>query len=332
MTTPYEEWGSIRESGTGDGRLEIPSKTTPVNTGYGQVRYGIGPAGEPRLMVPCAKGLTRITIPPTEKLFVTVISLTGPDGRQSYIDLICRDMALEKVFSELCTEVIRRLEDGESPEKGVTQAIEDFRALLARPSTAEVSREKILGLVGELYMLCKMTSLGIESPPLWLGPWEQRHDFRGNSLALEVKSSGRSDTNKVYIHGIDQLSPPEGGRLVLTHLRFEEEASGPISVSSLYHHLRNEIADVLRLNNGLSLVGCDDPDASEWNSYRFSLQSLGAWEIVDGFPRITASEFLSGHLPPGIENLEYTVDLTAATEFEIEDADMDKYIKEMANA
>lgn len=332
MTAPYEIWADIRMSGSGNDRLEISSKAASTNTGYGYVRYGVGSAGEPHLLVPCASGQISIPIDPTDKLVVSVKSLTGPDGRQNYIDLICRDILLEKVFSELCVEVMRRLDDGESPASGVTQAIEDFKALLVNPATIETSKEKILGLIGELFMLYRMASLGIESPPLWLGPWEQRHDFRGNSLALEVKSSGRSDASKVSIHGIDQLSPPEGGRLLLTLLRFEEDSGGQISVSYLYHLIRKKITDYQRLNDGLSRIGCENPDAANWNRYKFTFQSLGVWEIINGFPRITAEDFFSGSLPPGISKIQYSLDLSVAGAYMIHEHEMDSYLKEMANA
>jgi len=332
MTVPYEVWADIRRTGVGDGRLEIPSKPAHVNTGYGPVRYGVGPEGEPRLLVPCASGRVRILVDQSPRLFVTVASLSGSQGRQSYIDLICRDVALEKVFSELCVEVMRRIEGGSSPEASVIQSIEDFRALLSRAREAEVSREKVLGLVGELFMLNRFVMLGIDAPALWLGPWEQRHDFRGNGQALEVKTSGRSDATRVSIHGVDQLCAPVGGRLFLVHVRFEEESGAPYSVSRIFHQIKKKVTDVQRLREGLSRVGCDDPDSAEWNCHEFSFQSIGVWEVLAGFPRITCNEFSAGKLAPGIASLEYTVDLSAADDYLVNDAELDSFMKGMANA
>jgi hypothetical protein len=132
MTLPHEAWSDLRRAQKGDGRLEIPSLASAVSTGYGAIRFALGGDAEPRLLVPCASVRARVPADPSQKLSLRVLEYQSSEGRQAYIDLMCRDRLLEMVFSELCSDVMRRVEIGQPPEIAVSGAIEDFRTLLSK--------------------------------------------------------------------------------------------------------------------------------------------------------------------------------------------------------
>src|SRR5690554_4908866 len=109
MTCPHEAWAKLRESGKGDGRLEIASYPAPVQTGYGPIRFALGSENEARILIPCASVQAGVRAESSVNLKLRVAEYRGPAGRQAYLDLICQDKSLEMVFSELASEIMRRV-------------------------------------------------------------------------------------------------------------------------------------------------------------------------------------------------------------------------------
>lgn len=329
MILPHEAWASLRLSGKGDGYLKIASLTSAVDAGYGPILFALGRGGEARLLIPCGSVPIRLPAVSTDNLKIHMTRLGDSRGRQQiYLDVTCQDQSLETAFSELAAGIMRRVDGGATPADAVTSAVDEFKALFTKASK-DITREEILGLVGELYVLNRFATFRGTATDIWMGPWDQRHDFRSNFRALEVKTSGRSDTSRVRVHGADQLLPPTGGELVLIQLRLEEVPGGPLSIESLYKALAEQLGSAQRLNEGLRLLGCDDPSSAAWNCYQFALESMHGWEVRDGFPRLTSREMASGSFPPGIGNLEYTLDLSMAGRFLMELESLDNYMKKM---
>lgn len=326
---PKQNWDDLRAAGKGDGVLEVPSRSAKVETGYGPARFALGPAGELRLLVPC-HGSTRLEgVRSTEKLSIGVVGYDLDGGRQKFIDLICGDGNLDAVFGELTSEVLKRLEDGEPPEAAVAGTIEEFRTLLFGGASAGVSKKEVVGVLGELVLLKRLSEHRADCGDAWLGPWEQRHDFRRLGKALEVKTSSRSDATKVFIHGIDQLRAPADGELVLAHLCMEPSAEGSIFVASLFDELVEAGVERRRLLEGLSELGCLDPRHEAWNDFRFEFESLSAWRVDSGFPRITAAELKAGNCPAGVSEFSYQIDLSVPTDFRLSESEFNSYLKEL---
>src|SRR6056297_3374486 len=125
-----EFWGRLRSTGTGDGRLEVPSLSTKVETGYGPALYAVGPAGEPRLLVPYGSGSPPKDLGSGPNLFAG-ISVFKIEGRSvPFIDVMVSDRKLDNVFAELVGEILVRLGDGQPPAKAVSGTILDFSTLL----------------------------------------------------------------------------------------------------------------------------------------------------------------------------------------------------------
>ena len=123
------EWAEIRNSGQGDGILEVPSRTTGVTTGYGEVRLAIGPLGEPRLLIPVGRPAGGTTAA-SHNLYLARSSFRSGGKLEHFIDIILRNPHLGRVFSDLVEEILKRLKSGEGPETAVHGTIQDFRSLL----------------------------------------------------------------------------------------------------------------------------------------------------------------------------------------------------------
>ncbi|ABD55779.1 PD-(D/E)XK motif protein [Jannaschia sp. CCS1] len=306
------EWIEIRATGQGDGILEVPSRATAVTTGYGHVRIAIGPQGEPRLLVPVGSPASGSTNVGSRNLVLARSSFRSSGKLEHFIDVTLRNSQLTRVFTELVEEILKRLENGEPPESSVHGTIQDFRNLLAKTPEGEIPLTKLGGLIGELVILERLTAMRPEALDGWTGPIGQRHDFRRCSIALEVKSSLRSDAARVTIHGPEQLLPPSDGRLILVHIRLEPVDGGALSVAELHQAIIKHGTDELALDERLAEIGCRDPRAEEWNATRFAIEGIDFYAVSTGFPSVTPASFSDDMLPAGVVNLTYEIDLSTA--------------------
>ena len=327
---PGQYWENLRWSDRGDGRLEIPSRVSEPETGYGPVRFALGAQKEPRFLVPCSSlqgGLQQYS---TSALAVFK-SRYQIDGRDSpFIDLVCSDPALSGVFAELVNEINRRLSSGEIPEQAVTGAITDFRSLLVSAPRGEVPRETVLGLVGELYVLDRLVEFGSGALNAWLGPHDERHDFRTGNRALEVKTLSRPDATGITISSFSQLLAPVNGSLVLAVVRLDESSRGELTVAVLVQRILRNGGDWETLRRGLENLGCQDPEAMEWNRNAFAFNGMEGFEVKPGFPRLTEAEIVGGSLPVGIRQISYTVDLANADSFRMGSDQLEACFREMS--
>lgn len=310
-----EFWGRLRSSGGGDGKLEVPSLSTEIETGYGPALYAVGPAGEPRLLVPLGTGnaAKNLGSGPNLRAGVSVFNI---DGRSiSFLDVMVTDRKLDNVFAELVGEILIRLGGGQPPTKAVSGTISDFRALLLGQGRGDPSLGQLMGLVGELSIVKRIVDVEPGAVAAWVGPFGQRHDFRFGEKALEVKTSGRSDAGRLSINGFHQMYPPEGGNLHLAHVRLERADGGALSVSSLCSAILEAGADPALLHSALGEVGCEDPFSTRWNRTSFSFEGIDFYRVESGFPRLSPDEFADGVLPPGVASVSYDIDLSHAREF-----------------
>lgn len=305
-------WSELKASGKGDGRLEIPSLATDVDTGYGKVRYSLGENGERRLLIPIGEAGSKNIAGETGSLKVRFPRLILVGRYQRFIDLVCADTTLDHVFEDLVHEILGRIAGGKEPSTAVRGTLEDFRALLFPQRTPEIAVESLIGLLGELYVLSLLAERDPAAVDCWVGPLEMRHDFRTETHAIEVKTSRNTAVSEVLIHGIDQLLPPAGGYLLLAKVTLEPTPDGSIHLAGLFKALLTLGVSRQALLDRLSILGCEDPMDPAWNSRAFSLSALQAWEVTDDFPRITSEDIKGASLPSGVTRIQYSVDLSSA--------------------
>ena len=309
-----ERWRRLKSTGTGDGVIEVPSIDSGVDTGYGHARYALGDQGQPRLLVPIGWMVMDGEQVSTSKLLVTLSRFDVRGAAMIFLDVMCLDRGLDSVFAELAEEILRRIDEGAAPVAAVTEAIEDFRELL-REERRQVTDSIIQGVVGELEVLRRLATYNQKALATWVGPYEQRHDFRRGSEALEVKTSGRADATLVSIHGIEQLAAPTDGSLHLVHVQLERVGGGHLTIGSVFNDLIELGCDTRGLAESLAVLGCNDPHAEEWNRLAFSLEGLTCYHIGESFPRIVNNSFQEGILPAGLSAIEYRLDLAHAHGF-----------------
>lgn len=330
MNEPHRDlWSELKASGKGDGLIEIPSLVTEVDSGYGKVRYSLGENGERRLLVPFSGSIPRGELGETGSLRVRFAKLMLAGRQHRFIDLICMDPTLDRVFEELVDEIIARISSGKEPFAAVRGTLEDFRALLFPRRTSEVSGEMILGLLGELHVLGLLAERDSSAVSCWVGPVEARHDFRTEAHAVEVKTTRSTAGSHVTIHGMDQLLPPSGGQLLLIRVVLEATPDGSVNLAGLYHSLLEAGVSRQALLERLGNAGCDDPLDSAWNAKSYTLASLHAWQVIEGFPRLGVGDPVGVALPAGVSGVQYVVDLASAEDYLLQEQQLIAWLDEM---
>lgn len=311
-------WTILRVGGIETSGLGIPTKLSGVTSPDGAVRYALGANGEPRLLLPLSGEDKPSLVQGAPALDVTVSEYSESGQPKRFLDLTCLMAELETVFAEVTEQILERVARGANCVEATRSTIEDFRALLIRPPSNDVSREKTAGLVGELLVLNRLLARSAEAWQSWNGPESDRHDFAKGSNALEVKVTMRKGKRTISVNGLEQLAEPAGGRLFLQHFEMEAAASGILSVSGLGRSVLAGASKPEKVKELLSAIGCRDVDDIAWNATSFRLENETLYEIGEGFPRLVSSSFPQGVSPKGVSGVSYVADLSEATNFRIE--------------
>ena len=102
---------------------------------------------------------------------------------------------------------------------------------------------------------------GVGRPVVDRAYMNRGHDFRRAVRAIEVKTSMRSDSTRVTIHGAEQLLPPGDGSMHLAHVRLEQADAGSATVSRLRERIIGVGVDATLLDAGLSKLDYDQTSA-----------------------------------------------------------------------
>ena len=180
-------------------------------------------------------------------------------------------------------------------------------------SKSQVSRESILGLIGELHFIDKWVDPNAFSYNSWTGPTGESKDFRGQNIDIEVKvTSSKSGPLVHKISSLDQLQPSDSKPLYLFSLR--------VSLGVNYKNTLEDLISSVRENAIFSrdLSAASYLSEALWN---FSVmedipKALSTFEILDekffhvdeAFPRIRQESLAS---TPEITSIQYEIDLTS---------------------
>lgn len=228
----------------------------------------------------------------------------------TYADLHCRITSLDRVFEELVRDVLGRLSaDRSEPVATCQKVLDEWRALL-RASSQGISRETIVGLVGELEVLRLLAATDpVKALDSWLGPSMSVHDFVLGGAELEVKTTTSVDGNFVFISNIDQLDPTLVGslHLVVVHARedprersLDERIDDLVALGMPHSALLHKVASTSYVYG--SGIATGD---------RFRIRSVRAWRVGDSFPGLRRGELGEARLK-GVSKLRYELALDSA--------------------
>ena len=232
------------------------------------------------------------------------------DEDVTFVDLVCRMPALGFVFERLVDAVLVRLEsDSSSPLDTCRRVLDEWRALL-KVAGQPVTREVVLGLIGELEILRRLVARRpAEAVDAWIGPSGAIHDFARGSTELEVKSTSSIDGNFASISNIDQLDPTLVGQLNLVVVHLRQDGMAP----SLDERIDSLLAAGAPRDGLLAKVaGAGYVYESEHNlDDRYNVRSVRVWHVGPTFPGLRRAEIPADRLH-GISGIRYDLALDSA--------------------
>lgn len=250
-------------------------------------------------------------VPPESLFEVGGMRLSvAPGDRGPLLVLSLEDSTRKDLFRTLCADAISASQSGEKGNELATflARLDAWRRFL-REHHVGLSREEIIGLLGELFVLEGLVFRHPDTWRSWEAPDSGLHDFHLRGHSLEVKTSLRP-SSRVHISSLDQLETDGLRRLDLLHVHLFEAAEGR-SVADLVSDISARLADDATrraLENALLQRGLMPDDTLARTRPRVQLHSIDAYRIEDGFPRIARSA-----LSTAIIDAAYTVDLRAVT-------------------
>jgi hypothetical protein len=147
---------------------------------------------------------------------------------------------------------------------------------------------------------------------MWRGPHGARHDFETDGLSIEAKGTTSTRGRIHKINGVQQLDPPENGKLLFFSMRIREEAGATNSLPLLIASCKQQLADdpdaeglfeTAVIAAGYSANHEEDYSKTHW---RVVEQML--FDTSQEFPRLTKASFGDG-MPMGVEDIDYTINL-----------------------
>jgi hypothetical protein len=251
-------------------------------------------------------------------LSVVTRELNLPDHTLAhYCDITCHDVMGHDAFDLIGGELAGHLATAQHPPAEVVRRVlAKWRRFWGQVPRTLLSREEQLGLLAELWFLSTWL-LPREAPgdavAAWRGPSGARHDFEWPDRSVEVKATTSTRGRIHRINGIDQLLPPENGKLRFFSLRLREEAGATNTLPAVIESCRAQLSadsDALaRFEASLTNTGYSPAHEEEYARVRFRIVEEGLFEVSADFPRLTPAHFPGG-LPGGIERVEYEINLS----------------------
>jgi hypothetical protein len=239
-----------------------------------------------------------------------------------YLDIVCHDATGHEAFDLIGGELAERLASGqETATVCVTRVLAKWRRFWGQLPLQILSRDEQLGLFAELWFLSVwlVPSAGAaEAVNRWRGPFASRHDFEWAGRSVEVKATTSTRGRIHRINGLDQLMPPELGELFFFSLRLREEAGAtntlPSVIAACRAQLGSDPAALSHFEKALAQVGYSPVHDEEYARQCVRVVEEGLFEVRDGFPRVTVRELTLG-VPPGVERVEYEINLSGFDHF-----------------
>ncbi|SPR95923.1 PD-(D/E)XK motif protein [Cupriavidus taiwanensis] len=265
----------------------------------------IGVSDDGRLHLLLAIDLAPPSLPPD----LQGIQVRILESEQVWIDISSRSHH-EELLTLVANKVLYAIRtEGRDPAISVERTIEDVRAAL-RPLTPDLSASEQIGLFGELWVLSNVLfpTLGPRVCHLWSGPESERHDFVGQGVHVEVKTTTKSEP-KHEISRLDQLRAPSGKRLLFISVILEKSLGGDETLADRVDDIREKLGtdgnalDVF--DSRLAQLGWHEGLRQTGALLRFTFRNVHVFEVTGSFPRLP-----DDYVPPlGVTSIKYSINV-----------------------
>lgn len=216
----------------------------------------------------------------------------------------------EQVFTPFCRDIVDAVVvQGRDPWKAVAATIRAWQSAW-KPVRQEMDKIVQVGLFGELLVLRSLLIpvLGPAAVDQWSGPNSERHDFVGEYLHIEVKTTRKSRPEH-EISRLDQLRVPAECQLLFVSIQLEQSVGGDetlaTQVDSVVDLLRGDAAALDEFMTKMVSMGWSEEMRNSGELLRFFVRGAEVYAVDEDFPRLP-DDF---HPPSGVVSVKYTVDL-----------------------
>lgn len=265
----------------------------------------IGVSVEGRLHLLLAIDVAPQNLPPDlQSLQVRIL-----EGGQTWLDVSARSHH-EELLTLVANKVLYAIRiEGRDPAISVERIIDEMRAAL-RPLAPDLSTAEQIGLFGELWVLSNvlLPTLGPRVSHLWSGPESERHDFVGQGVHIEVKTTTRSEP-KHEISRLDQLKAPANKRLLFVSVMLERSLGGDETLADRVDEIREKLEsdghalDVF--DSRLTQLGWHEGLRQTGALLRFTFRDVHVFEVAGNFPRLP-DDYMP---PPGVTGIKYSINV-----------------------
>lgn len=229
-----------------------------------------------------------------------------------YLTVFCLRPELHRVFTQFCRELVASVLEATSPAREAAMAFDRWRALFSELESRELlSEEALVGLLGELLTVEDLLAQGAQAGlDYWVGPFNEVHDFRTTTHAIEVKATLVREGRIVPISSVDQLQEPAGADLILRHMRLEHDPAG-FDLAVMVGRVLAAGASEADLGRRMNQVGVKLDELAPYAARRYRLLETRSYDVTGkAFPRVVRSSFSGSDIPAGTLRINYSIDLT----------------------
>lgn len=323
-------WAQIEEHRTN--RESISARQLPVKgMESSAVLLCITESGNPGILLRNPGGTAPLPKPGCGRLVVRREQLMQEASHpEDYIRIECLDPGLRQPFAVLASQVVSHLASGATASGACMDAVLEFRRLLSRHGGVLPSEEEILGLAGELLLVCSLVTAAPHLWRGWNGPLGSSRDYSWGTTDIESKASRLSGDSRLTVNGLDQLEPEQGRKLFIHHCVLSDNPVGTIVIPEMVDDIREKIVDPEAFDERLARAGYLPEQRDLWLEHRFTLHETNAYKVTDDFPRIRRSDFPEGTLPSGVSRLRYDILLANCSAFRLSAAETQALIQSIA--
>jgi hypothetical protein len=241
------------------------------------------------------------------------------EGGQTWLDVSARSHH-EELLTLVANKALHAIQiEGRDPAVSVDRIIDGMRAAM-RPLAPDLGAMEQIGLFGELWVLSNVLfpTVGSRVCHLWSGPESERHDFVGQSVHVEVKTTTRSEP-KHEISRLDQLKAPVDKRLLLVSVMLERSLGGDKTIADCIDEIRGKLGSDGRaidvLDTRLALLGWHEGLRQTGTLLRFNFRDVHVFEVAGTFPRLP-----DDYVPPlGVTNIKYSINVSNLPSLDVMD-------------
>lgn len=255
----------------------------------------------------------------------------GPDevGRKDRATIRIQETSqgYHEIFTIFCTDILEHwIPEAESTDcvNSLSRRLTRWKKFFQRGAGLGLNREDHIGLYGELSFIEAGLNAGVASSTIvnaWQAPLGTNQDFLFGPFAVEIKTTTGNEIDKVRITNARQLDSTGLQTLFLARNAFDFRQGSGRTLRQLVATLKVTLSagslDALSVfNDRLLEAGFVEATLGEFDRWGFTPRQFDAFNVADGFPRL-----LESSLPSGVSEISYTLNLSAATQFHVEERD-----------